>query len=981
MRMRYQPFLAALAGGILLAGSAFAQEAAPSSSLEKLMEKLLAAYRTAPQGYPSGRDERGTAYAKPDTSVWFRWHFYNDQAIERFENARRAAHVEPYNPLEGQGASAPPGSLVKLAFVAEHVTQGKQALRMELPAAAVAANKTLVTIQAVAGAPLYGKWTASTYWPHYRWLKVDVHNPLQQDVRIRVCGVPFVLHPGANLVAVKTADASAVRGQSFYSMFETVSFEVVGPAKDLSLNLDDLRMEQELPAVIGRRGRMFQFPGPGGDGPVLWPGFTPVGADTTYAPERRFGWTAPAKTRALVGLQGGHRSFDHGLMWGACTNSDASFRVDLPNGRYGVVVVAQPAPGYGETFAWRKGLTVKLNGKEHSVLEPRTDAEVRQIVLGAEAWDFRPGACVWEALVRPQFFPPTRVVFTEVIDGSLRIELPPASRWHALLVFPEEDKEAALRELGRFNYLLAESWDVAHPWVSGGTARRLRYIGFHDEAAEPHIVPQRLRALKLGAPDLQRGFVVFQRGLTEAVYPDTIPAAEEATVRELRSFAARGERECLTLGLLPLRELRGLRCTASDLVADGGARIPAAAVELRVARHHQKTVIVGHHNKDYNYQEYYLVRRGAVELYPGSARRLYLDVSVPADAAPGAYRGQVVIADSQGKSLASVPLAFEVLPFRLREPPIFFACHLDRPELKDYGFNTLWCNREKALNHGLKGYISYLAELAKNESASDRDAVGKSRGFYSGYSASQRAESKETVDKVLKERPGTQVLGFTIPTYVPWSTTRDPKWHYSHLTLAPIADGKRDHLDADRRAGKEFWFADAAVGGHEQSGRFTFGFWLWKLGSRGRFSFLTHYGHGYFGETYYSLVGGSSANNTQPLMPALDGGWNPARSLILIREGIDDFRYIHTLTALLEEAQQRQANTAAVRAAQKFCDELAAELDLDLSRYYEVRWGSDGGFGAGYLHPLPGNPWRGEKFNQTRRTIARHIAALQAGAP
>jgi hypothetical protein len=276
-----------------------------------------------------------------------------------------------------------------------------------------------------------------------------------------------------------------------------------------------------------------------------------------------------------------------------------------------------------------------------------------------------------------------------------------------------------------------------------------------------------------------------------------------------------------------------------------------------------------------------------------------------------------------------------------------------------------WLVKNKRLDPG------YPSQLAKDQKAAEP------RRFFSGYDGSQRAVSKENVEKLLKERPGASVLCFTVPTYVSWSTTRDKNWYYPHITLAPIADGKRDNLEAERKAGKEFWFVDAAVAGHEQSGRFTFGFWLWKLGARGRFTFLSHYGHRAYGDVYYSLVGGSSANNTQPLMPALDGGVNPARSLILIREGIDDYRYIHTLEMLLNKALPRHPGSVVVQAAKKYCDELAAELNVDLSTYYEAHFGSDGGHGAEYWHPLAGNLWRSGKFSQVRREAARHIVALK----
>ncbi|MBI3987227.1 MAG: hypothetical protein HY343_09920, partial [Lentisphaerae bacterium] len=97
-----------------------------------------------------------------------------------------------------------------------------------------------------------------------------------------------------------------------------------------------------------------------------------------------------------------------------------------------------------------------------------------------------------------------------------------------MAIFREADKTAALAELGRLNYLLAESWDVSHPWVRGNYARRAAdghsYIGVHEEMVHPERIPDRLRALQLTDADWRRGFVLFQRGLTEAIYADTIPA-------------------------------------------------------------------------------------------------------------------------------------------------------------------------------------------------------------------------------------------------------------------------------------------------------------------------------------------------------------------------------------------------------------------------------------------------------------------------
>jgi hypothetical protein len=114
-------------------------------------------------------------------------------------------------------------------------------------------------------------------------------------------------------------------------------------------------------------------------------------------------------------------------------------------------------------------------------------------------------------------------------------------------------------------------------------------------------------------------------------------------------------------------------------------------------------------------------------------------------------------------------------------------------------------------------------------------------------------------------------------------------------------------------------------------------------------------------------------------MPALAGGWNPARGLILIREGIDDYRYVHTLEAFLKKAEQSRPDAPAAAAARKFRASLSADLNVDLSAYYDATWGSDGGYGAGYLHARPNNPWRAPRFDQVRREAANHILALKQG--
>ncbi|MBM4030416.1 MAG: hypothetical protein FJ291_01365 [Planctomycetes bacterium] len=877
----------------VVAACALLAPAARAAAPRERLAELLAAYAPQPQGYPGGKE-----FARPDTSTPFRWHFYHEGAIERFEDAQMRVHADPFNPLEGDGASVERGSPVKLAFVAEHATSGKQALRVDFPAAAVRAGKAAVSIAATAGPPSFSAYlkrgghmpTGSCYWPHYRWLKLDAFNPQDTALRVRVCNVPLVLKPGANAIAVKTADAMGFGESSIVNAF---SVEVVGPAEETTLFLDNVRVEQEVPTAMRA---MLQFPGRDGpeSAPLLWPGFTPVEADTLYSPERGHGWTAPRMKREHSGHT--FRSHEPDILWGWCVGADCPFRIDLPNGAYGVCILA--APGRIE---WAKGVSVKLNGKDHLLLNPRTEAEVRQMALGGEGWDFRPGACVWESLVRPAYYPPTNVLYTEVTDGHLLIEFPPTLALRTILIFAAADKEEALKQIGRLNYLLAEAWDVSHPWVKGSYAEDIRYIGFHDEMLHPETIPDRLAALKLSDADFGRGFVLFHRGLAEPVYPDTIPTPEEVIVggvsprrgtrdgdvppttpREgpprgpetarLQAFAAPGEREALTLGILPLAPVKGIQVKVSDL-ASKDARISAERIGVRVARYHQKTMQFGHHNHPYNYQEHYLVRRPSLDLWPGAARRVYLDIAVHGDAAAGEYAGQVTIASADGKPLAAVPLVLEVLPIALSEPPVYFAANHPHPLLKDYGFNTFQTSHDDAVKNGYKGFIPWVYEsvpgtlkgkrihwnslLASKELVEPVIADGRAgkgpRGFFGGaapgtHGSPKAAEiSRQFFDQAVRDFPLLDILNVTVPIYCsPKGCGQDAHEWQIFQTLRPPVRATPQALEAARQSGKDVWFADALRHSKEQAARFTFGFWLWRLGAAGRYTTLdAHLQYGY----------------------------------------------------------------------------------------------------------------------------------------
>lgn len=970
---------------------------------------LIAAYRTAPQGYPEGQDERGVPYAKPDTSVWYRWHFYNSEAIKRFDQVSMASHVQPYNDLESDGVKLPYRSPVKFAFVPDHVTKGEKALKVTYVAAAFQRGTASIGLGAVAPpsfqakeSRVYRRHIACAFWAHYRWVKFDAFNPEKEPVHISACGVPFVLAPGRNIVAVRTPDAVGHDGGPHAAFNGHVWVSVRQPKRELTLYFDNVRVEQEVPRVITEKGKLLQFAAYAekGGAPVLWPGFTPVGSGVLFDTQLGFGWVNPGKKRKVSGSS--WRSFENGILWGGVQNADAPFRIAVPKGRWGVCIFAYPGSGYFENTIAHAGLTVKINGKSHEVYPKLNKEEEHRIRYGKEDWDYRPGACVWEELLRDAVYPPARVAYVDVPEGTLDIAFPTsfpnrhyAFKVRTIAVFPDADKEAAQAELGRLNYLLAESWDVTHAWVKGPGAKKKRYIGSHEEAANPEEIPERLKALNLADDDWARGFKLFRRGLAEAVYSDTIPSPAEASVNEVRAFSAPGEHECATVSLLPLKPLKGLSVAIGDLKGPGGVQIPASAIDVRISRQHQKCMAYGHHNHTYNYEEYYLVKRPRLDLYPAVARRVYLDVAVPADASPGEYKTQIRVLNNKGAALAELPLVLEVLPVKLETPPVYFAGSIRDPLVQRYGFNTAPVDYDQARKDGWKGYTGFAhafggkaVKLAgysggvKNllkvkDAAAAPIAEGHSgkgpRGFFPPPSKKGRGRDldQDVAKRLMDAIPHIDILGVTNPMLSTCEFVHEIEGSYG----GPRTTYSLANLQALRKGSKPFWIVDGLRYSKEDFARFTFGFWLWRTGAAGRATTLSATGqHG--AGSYLTLCGITHGNTDRALMPSVRSkAPNPSRDLVLLREGIDDYRYIHTLEECIKRAEKKGENGSALASAKEFCRSLKESIALDLSTYffhrikyvcYAENW-----------YRKPDSPWTTLKMDETRRQCAKHIVALK----
>ena len=152
------------------------------------------------------------------------------------------------------------------------------------------------------------------------------------------------------------------------------------------------------------------------------------------------------------------------------------------------------------------------------------------------------------------------------------------------------------------------------------------------------------------------------------VFQDEPFLVSPADVTPARISLAKNETEGVQVVVVPLwQDLKGLTVMAGDLIqADGGAAIPASAVEVHRAGYVQPGP------PEYNYR---VEKEG---LYPDilydaapidvpasqDAQPFYIWVSAPADAAPGDYEGTIYVVTAGGTPL-ELPLQVHVWDFAL----------------------------------------------------------------------------------------------------------------------------------------------------------------------------------------------------------------------------------------------------------------------------------------------------------------------------
>ena len=205
----------------------------------------------------------------------------------------------------------------------------------------------------------------------------------------------------------------------------------------------------------------------------------------------------------------------------------------------------------------------------------------------------------------------------------------------------------------------------------------------------------------LGDEDRERGFVGFVPQATDAIPYNHRPTADELQ-RSLRIEAARGEFEPATFGLWAFEPQGDLRVELSPpRHLESGATL---ACDLRLARHWAQRT--SWRTTAFKIVPELLDENRPFPLAVGQVKQVWLTVSVPPDARPGAYRGKVVVRGSKGQW--ERPLAVRVRPFALDKPPgVHWGLYSDSGRWKRYSPAKLGAELRDIVAHGITTLMCY----------------------------------------------------------------------------------------------------------------------------------------------------------------------------------------------------------------------------------------------------------------------------------
>ena len=379
----------------------------------------------------------------------------------------------------------------------------------------------------------------------------------------------------------------------------------------------------------------------GPEGSPVWPGFKLVSAKMMYTPDRGFGWASRGVVQDLKNYQPDDLARDLVVVK---RGYPLEFRIKIANGHYRVWVISgddMTAGGdWNRSFHLIQLVRVLAEGKE--VFREQRD------YYGLQDADYVPGQSIWDKYIKGRYIEAAFPV--KVTDGELNLVFEGLTGKikycpfpvNAIVVFPAQQAADMERDIAKI------------------TDERKKAFLSRWARKEPKIETP---ALRVDDEAKRLGYVVFLKNYLKLVFPQTTPEPHEYG-DTIRTFAAQGEWEPVSFCIRPIRDLKDVTVTVSGL-RSGEARIPADNIRVSVVKYQEKTSGRGLSYVVAPYSLMHWWKR--IDIPAGLTKQYWLKMSIPENASPGFYDGQIAIApaNAPGKTLK---LQLRVLPFKLTRP-------------------------------------------------------------------------------------------------------------------------------------------------------------------------------------------------------------------------------------------------------------------------------------------------------------------------
>jgi len=160
------------------------------------------------------------------------------------------------------------------------------------------------------------------------------------------------------------------------------------------------------------------------------------------------------------------------------------------------------------------------------------------------------------------------------------------------------------------------------------------------------------------------GFIAFQRSILERVYTSSAPRPGEV-VDSVPVQATWGEYQAAQLAVDPLRDLKQMQVTVSDLHDDRQHVLPSSEVVVRMVRYYGAGLSISH-PRVFGVVPKTLEVAVPIDLTAGHVRPYWITVHVPDDQPAGLYTGTITLKHATGGK--TLRLSVDVIPVRLDEP-------------------------------------------------------------------------------------------------------------------------------------------------------------------------------------------------------------------------------------------------------------------------------------------------------------------------